>query len=153
MEPLIARYPPRLVQISNDPPLASSRSMLLRSAGWHTVTCNTRDLAPADFERYDLLLFCQTVSLQVVSGIARTVTARGNRSTALLRIAWANDVSFDPRFRTLIAPVSPGELIESARASVKSADAAFHSMLLTTRVEAVPASCDELRKASAVALH
>ena len=157
MDTFLPRHPLRLLQISNDQPLASSRSMLLRAAGWHTNICTTRDLAPSTLDGYDLLLFCQTVSSQLVRGIASTLKARNVRSTGLLRIAWGNDAAYDARYRTLIAPVSPKELIESVRCALPAAGGDLSNLpgrgLLTTKVELLQIARVRSKTVSVITLH
>lgn len=72
----------------------------------------------ADLNRYDLLLFCQTVSLQTVRDTAEVLSAVGSARPAMVRIVWANEATYSLRYETLLAPVGPRQLLDVVQASL-----------------------------------
>lgn len=107
-----------ILQISNDLALAESRCLLLRSAGWQTETRTSQTYEERDLGSYDLLLFCQSIPVGTVRDTARLLLARNLSRPAMVRIAWSSEATYDARYRTLLAPAAPAELIEAIRNSL-----------------------------------
>ncbi|GAA3757195.1 hypothetical protein GCM10022270_14740 [Terriglobus aquaticus] len=104
--------PSTILQVSNDAALAESRCLLLRSAGWSPETRSSQSFNPTDLSRCHVLLLCQTVSLQTLGAITRSIDACSQLRPAVVRIAWGSEATYDVRYTTLLAPVAPAELLD-----------------------------------------